>query len=420
MAFTEKLLTFLVVFLINLTSYRTLFADHELRRIIIASILPRLPIGMNALGLTLLVQSQTQSFTRAGMVSAAYLCALAIQAPIIGRYVDNNGPKAVMMPLAILHALALLLLVFAVTQVGSLTLMLAAAFLAGAVFPPVSMTIRAMYRKSAMADAQKQSAFAVESVIMECSFILGPLIVSLTMLAGSPAFAVLAAAGMGVLGTWHFSRSGALTRWGVVERGDNVERHWLGPLKVPAIRRALLLSFFFAVGIGLNEIALPAFANNSGHPARVGWFYAAMSIPSAIMGFAYGSRHFSWPLNRQIMAAGLWLAGGSALMAVSTQTWTFMLACALTGLAFGPMITALSLQLGKLSPSEYSTEAFTWSMTLFMIGLGIGFWAGGGLIEQFGWASSLFACTGLMLVAALCCLAVPEVRNEPTIAAAHG
>ena len=130
------------------------------------------------------------------------------------------------------------------------------------------------------------------------------------------------------------------------------------------------------------------------------------------MGFAYGSRHFSWPLNRQIMAAGLWLASGSALMAACTATWTFLVACALTGLAFGPMITALSLQLGKLSPSQYSTEAFTWSMTLFMIGLGIGFWAGGTLIEHYGGASSLFACTGLMLVAALCCLAVPEVRNE--------
>jgi len=112
------------------------------------------------------------------------------------------------------------------------------------------------------------------------------------------------------------------------------------------------------------------------------------------------------------MATALWLAVGSALMAFSTQTWSFLLACALTGLAFGPMITALSLQLGKLAPSEYSTEAFTWSMTLFMIGLGIGFWAGGGLIEQFGWTSSLFACSVLMVVAAVCCLAVPEVRNE--------
>ena len=404
--------------MLNLAPYRILFADHELRRIILSSILPRLPIGMNALGLTLLVQSQTQSFTRAGMVSAAYLCALAIQAPIIGRFVDNNGPKAVMMPLAILHALALLLLVVAVTHLAPLPLMLAAAFLAGAVFPPVSMTLRSMYRKSTMPDSQKQSAFAVEAVVMECAFILGPLMVSLAMVAGSPVVAVLASAVLTALGTWHFSRSGALTRWGVVERGEDMIRHWLGPLKVRAVRRALAISFFFAVGLGLNEITLPAFANHSGYPARVGWFYAAMSIPSGIAGFAYGTRHFAWPLNRQIMVAGAWLAAGSVLMGLCTQTWTFLLGCAVTGLAFGPMITALSLQLGKLSPSEYSTEAFTWSMTLFMIGLGIGFWAGGGLIEQFGVASSLFACAALMLVAALCCLAVPEVCNEPDASAA--
>jgi MFS family permease len=398
--------------LLNLTPYRALFADAELRRIVLSSILPRLPIGMNALGLTLLVQSQTQSFARAGMVSAAYMCALAIQAPIIGRFVDNHGPRRVMMPLAIAHALALVLLVLAVTQMAPLPWVLAAAFLAGAVFPPVSMTIRAMYRKSTMNDAQKQTAFAIESVIMECSFILGPLAVSVTMLLGSPAMAVIASALMIALGTWQFSRSGALARWGEVERGAHIVRHWLGPLRVAAVRRALLLSFFFAIGIALNEMALPAFANFVGAPARVGWFYAAMSIPSAIMGVAYGSRQFSWPLNRQIMAAGLWLAAGSALMSLCAQTWTFMLACAFTGLAFGPMITALSLQLGKLSPSEYSTEAFTWSMTLFMIGLGIGFWAGGTLIEQFSIASTLWVCTGMMGVAAVCCLLVPEVRSD--------
>ena len=47
--------------MLNLTPYRTLFADTELRRIVASSILPRLPVGMNALGLTLLVQSQTGS-----------------------------------------------------------------------------------------------------------------------------------------------------------------------------------------------------------------------------------------------------------------------------------------------------------------------------------------------------------------------
>ncbi len=369
-----------------------------------------MPIGMNALGLTLLVESQYQSFARAGMVSAAYMVALAIQAPIIGRFVDQNGPKSVMMPLALLHAMALCLLVFSVVSQAALPLLLGSAFLAGAVFPPVSMTIRAMYRKSAMPDSQKQSAFAVESVIMECSFILGPFLVSLAVVAGTPAFAVVGSAACVALGVWHFSRSGALTRWGAVERG--VERHLLGPLKVSAVRRALAISFFLAIGIGLNEISLPAFATETGAPSNVGWFYAALSFPSALTGFAYGTRHFAWPLNRQILATGLWITVGSVLMALAMGPWTFALACAFMGLAVGPMLTALSLQLGKLSPAEYSTEAFTWSMTLFMIGLGSGLWAGGVLIERFGASSSLFACALLTFIAAVCCLAVPEVTNE--------
>ena len=342
------------------------------------------------------------------MVSAAYMLALAIQAPIIGRFVDQNGPTSVMMPLAILHATALCLLVFAVVSLMPLSVVLLAAFLAGAVFPPVSMTIRAMYQKSTLPAAQKQSAFAVESVITESSFVLGPLLVSVAILAGSPAFAVVASALLVALGTWHFTRSGALVRWGEVERG--VERHWLGPLKYSGVRRALLTNFLFAIAIALNEMALPGFANAIGEPSRVGWFYAAMSIPSALMGFAYGTRSFSWSLNRQVFAAGLWLALGSIAMAWAAQTWTFMLMGALTGLAFGPMITALSLRLGRLTPTEYSTEAFTWSMTLFMIGLGIGFWAGGGFIEAYGVAATLYACAVLMGVAALCGLSVPDER----------
>ncbi|MFO4986965.1 hypothetical protein RCK87_24780, partial [Salmonella enterica subsp. enterica serovar 1,4,[5],12:i:-] len=50
-------------------------ADRELRRIMLGSVLPRLPIGMNALGLTLLVQAATGSFAQAGWVSGAYMAA---------------------------------------------------------------------------------------------------------------------------------------------------------------------------------------------------------------------------------------------------------------------------------------------------------------------------------------------------------
>ena len=396
--------------MLDLSAYRALFADRQLARIVLSSILPRLPIGMNALGLTLFVQATSGSFARAGWVTGAYMAALAVQAPLLGRWVDRRGPGGVLGPMAMLHALVMLTLVALVLRGLSLPWLLLMAFGAGLSFPPVAMVLRATYRKSEMTASQRQSAFAVDSVVTETCFILGPLLVSLALLAGSPAYAVALAAACAAIGTPLFVRSGALERWGQVEQV--AARHWLGPLRVPAVRRSLSLSLLCAIGIGLNEMSIPAFATERGMPSRVGWFYAAMSVPSAIAGLYYGTRRWAWPLNHQILLTLAWLAAGSAAMALAPSAGWFAVACGFTGMAFGPMITALSLQLGALSPREYVTEAFTWSMTVFMIGLGAGFWLGGLLVQARGFSTTLWAAAAMMALAALWCLRVPQVREH--------
>ena len=74
--------------MLNLGPYKTLFSDSELKRIVLASILPRLPAGINGLSLTLMVQSLYGSFAIGGTVSAAYLIALGVASPLLGRFVD--------------------------------------------------------------------------------------------------------------------------------------------------------------------------------------------------------------------------------------------------------------------------------------------------------------------------------------------
>lgn len=396
--------------MLDLSPYRLLFADRQLRRIVLSSLLPRLPIGMNALGLTLFVQAGSGSFARAGWVSAAYMAALALQAPLLGRWVDQRGPRGVLGPLAALHVLAMLALVGAVSGRLALLWVLLAAFGAGLSFPPVAMVLRATYRKADLPASVRQSAFAVDSVVTEICFILGPMLVGLAILAGSAAYAVLLAAACVALGVAGFVRAGALERWGQVE--PSAGRHWLGPLRTGAVRRCLVLGLLSATGIGLNEMAIPAFATARDMPGHVGWFYAAMSVPSALAGLYYGTRRWAWPLNRQILLTMAWLALGSLAMAQAPSVGWFVLACSATGLAFGPMITALSLQLGALAPREYVTEAFTWSMTVFMIGLGLGFWAGGALVERWDFGATLWGAALLMALATLWCRWVPEVREH--------
>lgn len=395
--------------------YRRLLADRGLRRIIATSLIARLPIGMNSLAITLGLQTLTGSFATAGIAASAYLLAVGLQAPIIGRAIDQRGPASVMLPIALAHACALLGLLVLAHRTDRVLPLAALAAVAGFCFPPVSMTVRAMYRKSDLSDEAKQTAFALEAILMEICFIVGPLIVSLAAALRQPALAIAAAALFAAGGVWLFSRSGALVRWGEVEHA--AERHWAGPLTVAAVRRALVLSLGFGLAIGLLEIAATGYAQSLGRPGLVGWLFAAMSITSALAGFAYGAMHFAAPISRHCLLALLWLAGGALLLAQTTRLEVMLLGCLLAGAGFGPGMAAMNLQLGKLTPSQYSTEAFTWSMTLFMVGLGSGFLVGGLLIEQVGWPRAMLASAGVFAASALVCLALPKTWTRDTGAA---
>jgi len=390
-----------------LAPYRRLLADRELKRIILTSLIARIPVGMNSLAITLGLQSLTGSFAAAGLAASAYLLAVGLQAPVIGRLIDQRGPASVMLPLATAHAAALtLLLVLAMQSTPTLVLVVIAA-VAGFTFPPVSMTMRAMYRKSQLADAQKQTAFAIEAILMEMCFIVGPLVVSAAASLGRPELAILASAVFSGAGVAAFARSGALARWGRVEH--EAERHWAGPLTIRAVRRALVLSLSFGLAIGLLEIAATGYAQSIGRPALIGALFAAMSITSALSGFAYGARPWPGALARHCLLAMLWLAGGALLLAVAETPWVMVVGCFIAGCGFGPGMTAMNLQLGKLTPSQYSTEAFTWSMTLFMGGLGAGFLVGGLLIEHGGWSHAMAASALVFALAAAVCLNLPTI-----------
>ena len=102
----------------DLTPYRLLFADRQLRRIVLSSIVPRLPIGMNALGLTLFVQASSGSFARAGWVSGAYIAAWRCRHRCWAGW-WQRGPHGMLGPLTALHVLAMLALVGAVAAAGA-------------------------------------------------------------------------------------------------------------------------------------------------------------------------------------------------------------------------------------------------------------------------------------------------------------
>ncbi len=61
------------------------------RRLLVISIVARLPLAMFSIGLLVHAQHLTGSFAAAGAVTGAYAIALGVGGPLLGRLVDRRG-----------------------------------------------------------------------------------------------------------------------------------------------------------------------------------------------------------------------------------------------------------------------------------------------------------------------------------------
>jgi hypothetical protein len=74
-----------------LESYRRVFSIRGSAAFSATGILARLPISMMTLGIVILVSTLTDSYTRAGQISAAYVIGNAVVAIPHGRVADRVG-----------------------------------------------------------------------------------------------------------------------------------------------------------------------------------------------------------------------------------------------------------------------------------------------------------------------------------------
>jgi MFS family permease len=376
--------------MISLARYAALLARPALRSLIAASLLGRLPIGLTGLAILLLAQSATGSFAAGGAASACYVAGLAAVAPVLGRWIDRAGPRPTLLVSAFVFPATLSALVAAFQSGGGapLWIPLALAAAAGASFPPITVCMRTFFRQQLAEDALLAAAYSLESVLIEMIFILGPMLVALFVALASPAAAVLAAAACGCAGTLLFVRSPALVRWRIAERSPKGSLgeprragRLLGPLAEPGFAALLAVILCYASAFGLVEIATTAYAAEVGRPALAGVLLGVMSVGSALGGLVYGSRSWRLPLARQFALTLALMGLGVVPLALARSEWLFSLWCLLAGVAMAPALIMQSMLVAKTARPEHSTEAFTWSATGLLAGVGIGLAAGGQLLE---------------------------------------
>lgn len=381
---------------ISLSRYRTLLQSRDFREIIAASFVGRLPIGVTGLALLLYVQSALGSFAQGGAAAGFYMAGLATMAPILGRIIDRRGPRGVLSVTMVLFPAALLSLVWGIEQLGAPAVVLAAAV--GATFPPITVCMRTYFRQRLADEMQLATAYSLESVLIELIFILGPVLVALFVAVAAPAIAVYFAAGCGAVGAFLFLRSAAVRNWRIEPRAS---ANFLGPLAERGFVPLILVVLCFAAAFGFLEIGATAYATERDSPALAGVLLGLMSVGSALGGLAYGSRSWHMPLAPQFALLLALMGIGLAALSLPSHPAAFAAIGFAAGVVMAPVLIVQSMLVTRAVRSEHTAEAFTWSASALLAGVGLGLAGGGILLEVYPSNAPIAAAAASALFGAL-------------------
>jgi hypothetical protein len=406
--------------------YRALWRIPGAPALLVVGTMARLGIGITTLGLVLLVAEQTGRYAPASVAAGVYALASAGASPFLGRLADRVGPHHVLRATAVAHPAALILLLFVTHGAGTaapaghaavagavgvsaprIGLIWAAAALAGATYPPLTAAVRRTWNALTTPGSDQASlrstAMAAEASLFELVFSAGPLLVAVLVAVASPAVALLASAGVTLVGTWTVAGASAM-RATQAPYPEQARTSGLGPLRVVGVAPLLSCAAALGVAFGAANIAVPAYAtaHAEGHGGSVaGVLFGIWSAASAIGGAWYGTRHVVAPLVRQLGWLLVAVAGGFAALSVMPGVVEFGAALSVGGLAIAPALITHSTLIGRITPAAMHTEVYTWVVTMSVAGSAAGAAMAGVLVDRGLTMTAFLIASAVIMVGAV-------------------
>jgi MFS family permease len=392
--------------------YAAVLRVPHVAALIAATLLARFPIGINALAIVLYLRAERGSFAVAGAVAGALAAGSGVGAPIQGRLVDAFGQRRVLVPLGIVHAGALGALVLGTEAGAPGAALFVCGLLAGFAIPPTSSVLRSMW-PSLLRDRPDllQPAYALDSVLIELIFVLGPLLTAAVATVLEPQAALVVSAASVVVGTIAFT---ALPPSRAMRPDPHRPRAGaLGALASPGVRTLVLTSLPAGIGIGICEVALPAFGDAYGAAATAGILLAVWSLGSAAGGLVYGALPNRPPLDRVHLTVTALLPLGLLPLAAAPSVAVMALLVIPAGMFIAPLLATRNELVGWVAPAGSRTEAYTWPVTAFVGGIAIGSALAGVIVESASWRTAFLVAGAVAAVGTLVAVARRHTIVEP-------
>jgi MFS family permease len=398
--------------LLNLRPYQQVLSDRQAVAFSLAGFVARLPMSMTGLGIVLLVSLTTGSFGQAGLLVAATTLTGAAVAPLWGRATDRVGQARVLLLAVLINVLSVALLVAAVQLGWPLPVSLAAAAGVGVGFSLAGSAVRARWALRLNGSPLLNTAFALEAMLDEVVFIIGPVLVTFLATALHPALGVSVSAVIGLIGAVALAaqRSSQPPIRSTPHGHEGSTRlPWRVLLPVTIASGALGMVF------GGMEINVVAFAKETGVLPYAGLILIAWSFGSLVAGAVTGA--IIWnasPAKRFRVSASLLVLSLLPLPFISHPAGVALL-LVLSGMAIAPTLIASVGVIQSAVDQSRLTEALAWNSTGVVAGVSLGAAAVGFVIDSSGAQAGFVAVAiaGLLLTLTALFVRGSRPRVEP-------
>ncbi|WP_087099542.1 MFS transporter [Nocardiopsis sp. JB363] len=359
-------------------SYASVLRVTGVARFFAPALLGRASYGMVSLALVLSVVHATGSYADVGLVTGLFGLTVTVLSPLRARLIDRHGTSRALLPMAVLHACALLgLAVTTWNPGGALGTLAALTVLAGAGAPPLGPVTRTIWSHVVADRGLLQRAYSLDTVAEETLFFTGPLILGALMWVAPPS-AGLALSGVLILvGTVGLATSTAARSLTPPRPDAPGDPRPTGARRPDLVSRtgflaAVALSAVMGLTLGSTALLNVAFAEQRGAVEAVVLVEAAQSAGSALGGLAYGAVIWRAGARARSALLGLGLGVGVAVAALMPGVPALVALLFVVGAFTAPLIITTYLLADESVGAGYRTRAGNWVNTAYNAGSSLG------------------------------------------------
>ena len=344
-----------------------------------AGFVARMPMAMAPIGIVAMLSQTHGEYWLAGAVSATYALTNALAAPQISRLIDRLGQTRVVVPTTVISVLAFAALLAAAHWDWPVWTLFLSAFLAAAM-PSIPAMVRARWTEIFRDRPELTTAFAFESAADELVYIAGASLSVGLSVALFPEAGMLASTLFLALGTAAF----------ILQRSTEPRARPAGHVKLgsairqPAVQIITFALIFIGAIFATAEVSAVAITKELGQPGAASFVIGVYALGSFVVGLIVGALNLTVPLQRQLaIAVGIIALTAVPLLFAGTVP-LLAFAVFVSGVAISPtFITAFGL-IERRVPEAMLTEGVTWVMTGIGIGMALGAFAAGWVVDNFG------------------------------------